>query len=338
MSLNQMAQRMSLEVPGIATAYARTLLNEALGQIEDSRMWSFQLADSGWLTPGILFASGAGSLSSAGSVTFTPYSDQVIGDAAASAAWAAYVGTPPLTVFQIRNAPYAVYSIVGYDDAVNAPFGTFTLDRPWMEPGGANQPYMIYQCYFPAPTQDFKRFFDIFDTTNGFPLDYWTLTQKDLSIIDPQRLVFDQPTNVVPYQTDQRANSSTLGYMLYELWPHPTSIRPYPLHFLRRGPQLVKPADTVPSPLTEEVVIWQAKENAYLWKEAQKGEDIARGSGADYRFLAQAAVANYKRALKPLMDRDRDQCELYFARLRRGLPNAGQPYSTVTGQLNVGDF
>jgi len=327
---------MSLEVPGIADAYAKTLLSEALQQIQDSRMWSFGLADGGWLTPGILFSSGPGGLSSAGSVTFTPYSNQVIGDATASAAWAAYATLPPLTQFQIRSPFYSLYSIVGYDTTSHPPFGTFTLDRVWTEPGGVGQPYMCYQAYFPAPVADFKRFFDILDTTNNSPIDYWSLGQKDLSYEDPQRLIFDEPSYAVPFGRDQRPNSATPNYFLFELYPHPLSVLPYTLKYLRRGPQLVNPGDLVPEPLTEEVVLWRAKANAYLWKEAQKGEHVERGSGADFKFLAEAAGESYKACLKPAMDRDRDSVMLYFNRFRRDGYSSGEPYSNNSGNLNIG--
>jgi len=336
LSLNTMARRMSLEIPGIADAYAKTLLNEALAQIADSRMWSFGLSDGGWFTPGILFSSGVGGLSSAGTVTFTPYSNQVIGDVTASAAWAAYATLPPLTQFQIRSPYSTPYSIVGYDVTSHAPFGTFTLDRVWMEPGGVAQPYMVYQCYFPAPVADFKRFFDILDTTNNSPIDYWSLSQNDLAYMDAQRLIFDQPTYAVPFGRDQRPNTATPNYFLFELWPHPLSQLPYTLKYLRRGPQLVNPGDLVPEPLTEELVLWRAKENAYLWREAQKGEHVERGSGADYKFLAQAAAASYKACLKPAMDRDRDSVNLYFNRFRRDLYGSGDPFSNNSNQLNIG--
>lgn len=336
MSLNTMARRLGLEVPGISNPYAATLLGEALGHIEDEQMWSFQLKESGWLTPGLLFAGGPGV--SVGSVTFTPYSNQVIGSTAASAAWAAYSGLPLLTQLQIRSPFYSLYNIIAYDTTSNPPFGTFTIDRPWMEPGGVAQAYMIYQAYFPVPVSDFRRFYAVMDSTNSAPLDYWSLSRKDLAVKDPQRVVFDDPSYVVPYEVDCRPGSATLGNMLYELWPHPLSVLPYTFPYLRRGPTLTAPSDTVPYPITEDCVLWQAKVAAYLWKEAQKGENIKRGSGADYKFLAGAAEAKYKSKLKELKARDRDLVELYFSRWNPDFYNSGEPFSTVNGGLNVGRF
>lgn len=302
-------------------------------------MWSFQLKESNWLTPGLIFPQGgSGPSLSVGTVTFTPYSDKVIGDAAASAAWAAYVGPPFLTVFQIRSPYYSLYNIIAYDTTSNAPFGTFTLDRPWMEPGGVGKSYMVYQAYFPVPVPDFRRFIAARDTTNNAPMDYWSKTQKQLSFEDPERTIFDEPVYFVPYETDQRPNSATLGNMLYELWPHPLSVLPYTFAYLRRGPQLTAPLDTVPYPITEDMVLWQAKSSAYLWKEAQKGENIERGSGADYKFLAQASQAKYELKKKEISHRDRDLVDLYFSKWNPDYYNDGEPFATITGQLNVGGW
>jgi hypothetical protein len=195
---------------------------------------------------------------------------------------------------------------------------------------------MIYQAYFAVPVPDFKRFLAARDTTDNYPMDFWSRTQMDLAVQDPERVVFDDPDFFVPYQTDQRPQSSTPGYMLYELWPHPLSVLPYTFAYLRRGPLLANPSDTVPYPMTEECVLWRAKSAAYLWKEAQKGEQMQRGSGADFRFLSQAADAEYKATLKPIKMRDDDLVNLYMARFRRDLYADSEPFATITGGLNVG--
>lgn len=318
------------EVPGLPFPLAKSKLNEALGAVYDESYWSFQIKTSGWLTPGLLFASGT---QSSGTITATAYSNQIIGNATAAALWAAYSSMPLLTQCQIRSPFYALYDIVAFD-GVN----TFTLDRPWMEPSGTGLTYMIYQAYFPVPVADFKRFFAVRDTTMNAPIDYWSQSQQDLSLKDPQRTIFNLPACAVPFDTDSRTGSATPGYMRYELWPHPLSVLPYAIAYMRRGPLLTLPADTVPSPLTEELIMWRAKEVAYQWAEAQKGTDIKRGSGADYRFLAEAARAEYDKRLKTARDRDRDLYELYFTRFVRG---AGAWWNTdgfysMNGQLNVG--
>ncbi len=197
---------------------------------------------------------------------------------------------------------------------------------------------MVYQCYFPVPVSDFKRFLEIRDTTNASPMDYWTYSRRDLANIDPQRTAFNLPAFVVPYEVDARVGSPTLGNMLYELWGHPLSELPYTFSYLRRGTLLSAPTDTVPVPLTDELVLWRAKEVAYQWKEAQKGDGIARGAGADWRFLAEYASKEFLKKLKIIADRDRDLVDAYFNRYVRGasINYWGLPYANISGNLNVG--
>lgn len=336
MSLNAMVQRMLLEIPGLASSYAKTLIQESQGYIQDSQMWSWQLGTSGWLTPGLLFPGGPGV--STGTVTVVPFTNTVIADAAATAAWAAYMGRPLLTECQFRSPFYSLYSIIGYDTTTNAPFATLTLDRPWMEPAGVGRSYMIYQAYFPAPVSDFQRFLNARDTTNNAVMDYWTKSQKDLAFEDPERTIFDLPNYIVPYQVDRRPGSSTYGNMLYELWPHPLSQLPYTYMFLRRGELVSQPDDILPYPLTEEVVLWRAKTAGYLWKEAQKGEDMQRGAGADWHFLSQAADEEYTELLKPIKRVDRDLVDLYFTRMHQAYGLSFNGYANINGSLNVGRF
>lgn len=316
-------------VPGLPFPLAKTLTNEALEQIYDEQLWSFQFGESGWLTPGLLFATGT---QSSGTITTTAYSNQIVADATAAALWAAYASMPLFTQFQIRSPYYSLYNIIAFDGV-----DTITIDRPWMEPPGSGQAYMIYQAYFAAPVSDFKRFFTILDTTNAYRLNYSRYGRMDLAILDPQRTNFNQPAYVVPYEVDNRPNSATLGYMLYELWPHPLSILPYTISYLRRGNFLNLPADTVPPPLTDELVKWRAREVSYLFKEAQKGDGIARGSGADWRFLAQAAAAEYLKKRKVIAARDRDLAEIYWSRFVRGADVGFEgPFATLNNGLNVG--
>ena len=103
-------------------------------------------------------------------------------------------------------------------------------------------------------------------------MDYVTYSQRDLAVVDPERTIFDDPNYIVPFQVDTRPGSATFGNFLFELWPHPLSVLPYTFQFLSRGPSLILPSDTVPYPLTEEALLWRAKECAYVFKEAQKGE------------------------------------------------------------------
>lgn len=330
------------DIPGLPFPKAKTIANEALNLIYDQIFWSFQYKESQWLTPGLQFGT-TSAFQSNGSITVRVNSTQVIGDATASAAWAAYVAGnnyPLITAYQLRLPNASLYNIIAYDTTSNPPFGTLTLDRPWFERtfGSGISPYMVYQAYFPVPVIDFKRFLNIQDFTNAAPLDFWSYSRADLAVIDPQRVNYNQPAYVVPYEVDARPGSPTLGFMLYELWPHPLSVLPYNFAYLRRGPLLSLPTDTVPLPLTDELVKWRAREVAYLWKEAQKSDGIQKGDGANYQFLSIDAGKQYEKRWKTIADRDRDLALTYFNRYIRNaaIAQTGEPFATITSGLNVG--
>jgi len=335
MSFQSMAKSLAGgEIPGVSEQLAKNKLNEALGRILDERDWSFQTQEGGWNCAGLVASGGA--------VTVTPYSNQVIGNAAATTAWAAIQAgaRPLLTELQFRDPSYALYDIVAYDTTSNPPFATLTLDRVWMEPtSGAGRPYQIYQAYFPVPVSDFRKFVEIRDTTYDQPVDFWTYSRDDLSFIDPQRLQFGPgvPTYAVPHDMDQRTGSATLGYMRWEIWPHNLSHMPYSFGYKRRGALLVNPTDTLQYPLTEELVMWRTKQVLYQFKEANKGEDVQRGSGANWQFLAEAAADEYKECLKYIKAIDANLHRDFVIRKKRLSQASYEGYSTQRlGQLNVG--
>jgi hypothetical protein len=235
-----------------------------------------------------------------------------------------------------------LYDIISYNAAGSPPFATLTLDRPWAEPAsGAGQNYYIYQAYFPVPVADFRSFVEIRDTTDGDYVSFTDLSQDDLSVEDPERVIFGPalPTYAVPFGIDQRPGSPTLGYMRYEVWPHILSIWPLSFTFKRRGNLLVNPADTVPYPLTEELVTWRAKEVLYQYKEAQKGEHVQRGSGADWRFLAEYARKEYVECLKKIRAIDANLHRDFLTRPKRRPQWTQDGFSTNRlGQLNVGSW
>lgn len=211
-----------------------------------------------------------------------------------------------------------------------------TLDRPWTEPNQVNANYMIYQAYFPAPP-GFKRWYYILDTTNNNWINWWSFTQINLSEEDSERINFLQPTNLVPFEMDQRQGSATYGQMLYEMWPHPIMQLPYTFGCQCNWPALQAPSDTVPYPLTDELLKMRSYEMLYLWKESQKGDEMERGSGANWQFLVQAMRAEYTDRLKRIKNMDRNLVDLYFTKMRR-MPQSQQVWGTVTGQANVGGW
>lgn len=413
MAFNDMIQDV-LGVPGMNRGLAATRINEALQKIQNENVWSFQLQTGGWLTPNLLGGPNTSFLSP-GTITVTPFTNTITGDAAATAAWTAAVPYPPLlTQQQIRIPYYSLYSIIGLgtdgtvsyltiadpgslqtpglytvdgiavpntggagaqaeivvnlDGTVTLPpvlltpgagytqpptftlaaggapavfiatlTAQLTIDRPWMEPPQVNGNYLIYQAYYAAPP-NFKRWWNIRDTTNNNLMDSWSKSQIDLANDDPQRTIFDQPYFVVPFQMDTRPGSTTYGQMLFELWPHPISQLPYTWQCQANWPALVQLNDNVPYPLTEELVRQRAYEMVYLWKESQKGDDQERGSGANWQFLIKAHNEEYKALLKEIRIMDRHLVDLYFTKARMQPPMNGEPFASVNGQVNVGSW
>lgn len=210
-----------------------------------------------------------------------------------------------------------------------------TIDRPWMEPAQTNGNYLIYQAYYPWPA-GYKRAFAIRDVTNNNSMDFWSKTQIDLANDDPQRTIFDQPYFVVPWGPDTRPGSATYGQLLTELWPHPVSTLPYSYMCQANWPPLSLPTDTLPYPLTEELVKERAQELLCIWKEMQKGDDQERGSGTNWQWAAAAHKKVYDEALKEIRIMDRHLIELYFTKAQRVPPFFGEPFASVNGNVNVG--
>ena len=143
MSLGTMIAEMRGAVPKYSAGLARTHLQNAWSDIRNMTGWSFQLFSGGFGTPG---------LTNAGTVTVTYGSDQVTGDAAASAAWlAASIPNSLLTQQQFRVNVGTIYNIIAFDGV-----STLTLDRPYYDKSaGSGQNYSIYQPYIVAPYEDF---------------------------------------------------------------------------------------------------------------------------------------------------------------------------------------
>ena len=422
MSFQTMYQEL-LGIPGMNLGFAKTQINQAFLKIQNENVFSFQCITGGWLTPGLLGGNytgvgqnqqfNAGSIFlSPGTISVSPFSTTITGDAVATQAWNGVTSLPLLTQQQIRVPYYSLYSIVAQGNngtvayvsiltggsgqtpgtytvpvldtgsgngatvsiTVNstgvvtltplvltvgsnytAPYITFshggtaatfsvsliatlTIDRPWTEPGQQNGTYMIYQSYYPLPS-GYKRLYNCRDTTNNNAMDFFTYTQVDLANIDAERTVFDEPLYVVPYGIDTRQGSATYGQQLAELWPHPISQLPYTFMCQCNWPPLVNPTDTLPFPLSDELVKERALEMVCLWKESQKGDEMERGSGANWQFLAKAHHEEYKDLLKQARIMDRHLMELYFTRAQTTPPPGYQDgYATLEGQVNIGNF
>lgn len=396
-----------LGVPGMNLGLAKSKINEAFELIQDENVWSFQCQTGGWLSPGILGGNVSGFLSP-GTISIQPFTNQMTGDAVATAAWYG-AQNPIITVYQIRVPYYALYSIVAINGngtiayatiftagsgqtpgtytypildnggpgtggsvsitvaangTVTAPpttltagsgyvspyiafaeggtpatftvtqIAVLTLDRLWTEPGQVDSNYLCYQAYFAAPA-GFRRFWDSRDTTNNQEMDFSTYQQTDLARLDPQRTLFSQPEYIVYFQQDTRANSSTFGCQLFELWNGPLTSLPYTNQWQVYWPPLVNANDTLPYPITEQLVKFRTYEVIALWSESQKGTDMERGQGANWQFLSLAYRKQYDDLLKKIRIKDKQIVDLYFQRMKR-TPGSIDSFVSVSGQMGVG--
>lgn len=336
MSLYDVSWRLTRLVPDTPLVAAQEGVVEALITIYDQTDWSMQKGYAGWLAPGVIFQNG--------SFTTTPYSNQVIADATATAALVAYTGQPLLTQLQYRNPAFSIYSIVGYDyNTINPGFVTLTLDRPWMEPtSGSGQPFMIYQAYFVAPVKNFRKFVEMRDTTNDNFIDFWSATQADLAVWDPQRLNFANPEYCVPAGNDYRPGSSTYGWQWFELWPAQGNYVPYSFSYRQQGPLPQQQSDfysmTPPNPISERMVEWKAKQ-VLLNMKAAAMEAKTPGSGRGMMMLAQMAEKEYYERFGEALSIDLNlDGESRVNVKNTGRYLGGNAYATMNNSLNLGGY
>jgi hypothetical protein len=340
MALYNVSFALTRLVPDTPLSRSQTAVWRSLEAIYNQVDWSWQKGFAGWLSPGIVFKTG----------TFTTkqYSDQVIADAAATAALLAYTGQPLITQLQYRNPAFSIYDIVGYDDGTtvgqgNYPFATLTLDRPWMEPGnGTGQPYFIYQHYFVAPVRDFKKWIAIQDFTNNQPLDFWSLTRADLANLDPQRQDQSLPTNVVPAGIDQRPGSATYGWQRFELYPWQGNLCPYTLSYRRLGQLPQSQSDWMTmmpqAPITENMVEFKAKEILLLDKAAEM-EGKTPGSGKGMVLLSALAQKKYQEYFEQVFSVDLNLDGENMTHVNQpGKWQGGDSFATLGGKLNLGGY
>ncbi len=323
MSLETIASRLTGYVTNLPKSEAYNIVNDAWTDVRNDRLWSFQLGEDGVASPNVV---------SNGTITATTGSATVTCNSVASAALNGLTN-PLITQRQFRVQGYSIYNIVAFNTS-NPTACVITLDRPFIDPGGAGLSYLCYQAYYPAPVKDFKRWLDWRDMTNGQWLSIYK-TRREANMVDPQRLYYSFPYWVLSFQTDQRANSATPGWMLYELYPNPLSVVSYMRWWIRTYPDLVNPSDTLPDPITDKLLLARARVLAYQWAEGNKDPNTARGAGADYKTLIGVAGDEYGRELKLIGLKDRDRVDLFLSRIPKGLRNGIRKedyYSSLIGR------
>lgn len=325
MSLATMMAEMRGAVPKYSALLARTHIQNAWRDVRNMRGWSFQLFRGGFQTPGLV---NQGTITVAlGGTTVTP-------DATAKAVWLAISNpTSFITQRQFRVANGTIYNIIAMDNTS----GVITIDRPYIDTTyGAGLGYLIYQCYYAVPYADFEAWEAILDVNNVIWLnvDPTRKGAEKINQADPQRQIFAQPISVIPYETDQRVGSSTLGYMMYEMYPQPQAQYAYSTWGTQLGADLGT-NDSPPFPITEHLLKTLARVKAYEWSEANKDPQNPRGTGADYRFLMGAAQEEAKMQLKEIRSMDRDRVDMWYSQMTRQVATGVvSTFNPSTGMVN----
>jgi hypothetical protein len=311
--------------------YAGTLINRAWRDVRRQNLWSFLLFESNWTTPGIINAGAVTTVQGQNSITF---------NSAASTAILAQALGPPTTIIgrQFRVGVGTIYTIWGL--ANNAGIVTLTLDRNYQEPSGTNIAFSIFQCYYPAPYQDFWQWggggsTGVRDMINFNDL----ITSKSRGYfdqVDTQRSLYYIPTHVAPYTVDQNPASPTFGWQLFEMWSQPQYTLTYQLWGLRKGTPLKLPTDTLPPQIGEDVVIALAE--AYTWKWAEANWQRAWGQRPNFLALYRDSMTRYKQLFGEYRRQDRANVDQFKTRLNRSnaWPNVEGSYSSIAGYASPG--
>jgi hypothetical protein len=296
-------------VPKLPPDYAKTLIQRAYRDVRRKNLWSFQLFDANWTSPPII---------NQGLVTCVQGTNTVVFDATASALiTAAVMGPPtPITQRQFRVGIGTIYNIWAY--SVSSGIVTLTLDRNYQESSVSGSGFMIFQCYYPAPMEDFLTFTSVRDTVNFIDLFINRKTRAQIDEDDPQRTWYYFPTDVVGYQADQNLASPTYRWPMFELWGAPLYQLTYQLYGIRRGVPLANNSDVLPPAIGEDCVVALGRKYAYEWAEANKG-DLPRNAGPDFRFLITQADKEYQTLYREYRKDDMETINNYFAIMRSGL-------------------
>lgn len=238
-------KQLLLRVPQAPPLLAQDWVKNSFRRINERRLWSFDVAFQQMLFHDEV---------TAGTVTVTFNSNQVVGDATAAAAWtAALVGR------QFRlGLNYPILDVVAFD-GVN----TLTLGDVWGGSTLSAQSYEIYNAYQTMPA-NFKSFQSVWDPTYNWAL--WTnkWTQPDLNLWDAQRASAGNPYTVVFRDFDPTGVTSP-PQARYEIWPHRKSQYVLPYLYIVQPPDLNDAGATLPRLIRGDVVLEGALVDAASW-------------------------------------------------------------------------
>lgn len=328
-------------LPGLSPALAKKHIQRAWADIQRERRWGFLVVDGVVVCPPMI---------ATGSFNVLQYSSTVTADALASATLTPYItGTPLLTQLQIRFGGSStltagqIYRIMAVDitdpDAL-----VLTLDRMVVEPTNAVSTYQCYRCYITPPQGNFLAWEQIVDMTYGYDLKLnWTSGSFDL--VDPQRTSQGDAyycgyfRTAGPYGDANTPDpNQDQGSPIYELWPAPTQGRTFYVRFNQRGWALVRPTDTQPTAIDDQVILERALGwYSYKFAMANTG-NFPSFKGANWPALITASRGEYKDLLtKAKRNDDATALQSVYSRGHGLRGGAGVPFpidaSYIQGHL-----
>lgn len=257
--------------PRLGFPNAARILNTAWSQIQDMRLWSFNIVSDGQL-----FCPDA---VTAGSISATFNSNVLTADATAKAALNAVQLSNPLLAgelgigrqirigsFPVNSPSGPMYTVISYDNAT----GAITVDRPYGETTGTGFNYQCYKAYYsPAVSgtvgganPKFVRYFTIINSASGYSIRgrHLYYTQAQLNAIDPQR-----SGQQIPYILAYKGHNS-LGQPVHELYPAPVSFVTLIAMFQIKWSELSANSDLPQMPYDlRGLVMYKAKALAAEW-------------------------------------------------------------------------
>lgn len=310
-TLADLAVQVTGWIPKIPPDLASILTNRAYRAICNSRNWSFLVESAQVYTPDLL---------DVGTVAVVQWSNQVTGDATASAAWLAQVLNTgaPFTSRQFRvSATGPIYQITAADvsnpAAIVLTISSGAGSYGYSGTTDAAATYQIYRCYIDVPDPDFLRWISFYDPSSGYYLAV-NRQQAQINKKDPLRSQQGQP-----YWVCNSKGTST-GAPQFELWPGPTFEKAYQTLYQRRGADLAS-GDSFPVVLTDELIVSRTLVEGGMWGLANQGA-MPELRGVDWRFFISTGQSQYDKQLIVVKKTDE---ETYIQTLIRRQVGAGFP-------------
>ncbi len=300
--------RIAGDVPRIPLNRAQQAVQDAWSSVCSTRLWSFNIVETRFFVPNLV---------SAGTVSVTYGSQTITFNAAAIAALNAIPAITPITSQQFRMTGGDIYNILTY----NSSTGVATIDNPFGGATNSSSGYQVYECYYavqPPTNSVFLNFESILDPVNGYTFKQLGLTKADIDKIDPYRSSFDNPIYAASYQLNGN------GQMLYEFWPHPSSIQIFQCLYRTNGGNLIQDSDPLPAVISRDLVESRAMVNALNWMELNT-EIVPGAARINFGQMKKDMMALYEDEMTKLWKDEDERCLSLFVKY--------DPLSRVPGIL-----